>query len=174
MSSRADSLPSFIAPQVPILSHEPPTGTGWIHEIKHDGFRTMLRIEGKDVRAFTRNGYDWSDKYQRIIEACGKLNCGSALIDGEVIVQNDKGVSDFAALRAAMDREPHRLVLFAFDLLFLHGKDWRREPLLERRSRLEGLIDKDPCGAIQFSDHYDGEGIDLFKGACDMGLEGIV
>ena len=65
-------------------------------------------------------------------------------------------------------------MLFAFDLLFLNGKDWRREPLLERRSRLEGLIDKDPRGAIQFSDHYDGEGIDLFKGACDMGLEGIV
>jgi bifunctional non-homologous end joining protein LigD len=65
-------------------------------------------------------------------------------------------------------------VLYAFDLLFLNGKDWRREPLLERRSRLEGLIDKDPCGAIQFSDHYDGEGIDLFKGACELGLEGIV
>jgi DNA ligase D-like protein (predicted ligase) len=167
-------VPKFIAPQVPILSAEPPTGSGWIHEIKHDGFRTLLRIEGKDVRAFTRNGYDWSDKYQRIIEACGKLNCSSALIDGEVIVQNDNGVSNFAALRAAMDREPHRLVLFAFDLLFLNGRDWRREPLLERRSRLEGLIDKDPRGAIQFSDHYNGEGIDLFKGACDMGLEGIV
>ena len=136
MSSRADSLPSFIAPQVPILSHEPPTGTGWIHEIKHDGFRTLLRIEGKDVRAFTRNGYDWSDKYQRIIEACGKLNCGSALIDGEVIVQNDKGVSDFAALRAAMDREPHRLVLFAFDLLFLNGNDWRQGQTADRPAQL--------------------------------------
>jgi bifunctional non-homologous end joining protein LigD len=77
-------------------------------------------------------------------------------------------------LRVAIEREPHRLVLFAFDLLFLNGKDWRREPLLERRSRLEGLIDKDPRGAIQFSDHYTGEGIDLFKGACEMGLEGIV
>jgi ATP-dependent DNA ligase len=157
-----------------VLSQEPPAGSGWIHEIKHDGFRTMLRIHGKDVRALTRNGHDWSHKYWRIIEACGNLTCDSALIDGEVIVQNDKGVSDFAALRAAIDREPHRLVLFAFDLLFLNGKDWRREPLLERRSRLEELIDKDPCGAIQFSDHYDGEGADLFKRACEMGLEGTV
>src|SRR5688572_21350044 len=174
MPGRQLQFPKFIAPQVPTLSQEPPTGSGWIHEIKHDGFRTLLRIEGTDVRAFTRNGYDWSDRYQRITEACGNLSCGSALIDGEVIVQNDKGVSDFAALRAAIEREPHRLVLFAFDLLFLNGKDWRREPLLERRSRLEGLIGKDPCGAIQFSDHYDGEGMDLFKGACELGLEGIV
>jgi bifunctional non-homologous end joining protein LigD len=174
MPVRQLQVPKFIAPQVPILSAEPPTGSGWVHEIKHDGFRTLLRIDGKDVRAFTRNGYDWSDKYQRIIEARGNLSCSSALIDGEVIVQNDKGVSDFAALRAAIEREPHRLVLYAFDLLFLNGKDWRREPLLERRSRLERLIDKDACGAIQFSDHYDGEGIDLFKGACEMGLEGIV
>jgi bifunctional non-homologous end joining protein LigD len=83
------SVPKFVAPQVPVLTPEPPTGTGWIHEIKHDGFRTLFRIDGKDVRAFTRNGYDWSDRYPRITEACGKLNCDSALIDGEVIVQND-------------------------------------------------------------------------------------
>jgi bifunctional non-homologous end joining protein LigD len=89
-------------------------------------------------------------------------------------VQNEKGVSDFSALRAAINREPHRLVMLAFDLLFLNGQDLRRAPLLERRARLEGLILKDPCSAIQFSDHYDGEGIDLFKGACELGLEGIV
>ena len=74
MSSRVATPSTFTAPQVPILSQEPPTGTGWIHEIKHDGFRTMLRIEGKHVRAFTRNGNDWSDKYRRIIEACGNLS----------------------------------------------------------------------------------------------------
>jgi bifunctional non-homologous end joining protein LigD len=97
------------------------------------------------------------------------------VIDGEVIVQNEKGVSDFAALRAAIDREPRRLVMLAFDLLFLNGQELRRAPLLERRARLEGLIPKDdPCSTIQFSDHYDGEGIDLFKGACELGLEGIV
>src|SRR4026207_2152905 len=78
--------PKFIAPQVPILSVEPPEGEGWIHEIKHDGFRTLLRIDRSDIRAFTRGGHDWSDKYGRVIEACRKLKCQSALIDGEIIV----------------------------------------------------------------------------------------
>jgi bifunctional non-homologous end joining protein LigD len=175
MPGNNSTMPVFVAPQIPALSAEPPKGQGGIHEIKHDGFRTLLRIDRGKGQAFTRNGYDWSHRYQRIVEACASFSCGSALIDGEVIVQNEKGVSDIAALRAAIDREPHRLVMLAFDLLFLNGQDLRRAPLLERRARLEGLIPKDhPCSAIQFSDNYDGEGIDLFKGACDMGLEGIV
>jgi DNA ligase D-like protein (predicted ligase) len=167
-------LPAFIAPQIPVLSAEPPTGDGWIHEIKHDGFRTLVRLAGKDVRAFNCSGLDWSDKYQRVIGACRKLRCRSALIDGEVVVQDEDGVSDFAALRAAIEREPHRLVFFAFDLLFLDGRDWRREPLSERRGRLNGLIGNDPTSALQFSDHFVGDGAEIFKHACAMGLEGIV
>jgi DNA ligase D-like protein (predicted ligase) len=159
---------------VPSLSTEPPSGGGWIHEIKHDGFRTLLRIEGKDVRAFTRGGHDWSDKYARVIEACRKLSCRSALIDGEIIVQNDKGVSDFAALRAAIDGAPHRLVLFAFDLLFLDGRDLRNWALEQRRAKLRWLVKADPRSPLQFSDHYKGEGAALFMKACALGLEGIV
>jgi ATP-dependent DNA ligase len=96
--------------------------------------------------------YDWSGKYQRVIEACRKLRCRSALIDGEIIVQDEKGVSDFAALRAAIEWEPHRLVMFAFDLLFVDGTDVRRLPLVERREKLRKLIPMDPHGAIHFSD----------------------
>jgi ATP-dependent DNA ligase len=116
-------VPAFIAPQIPVLSAQPPAGEGWIHEIKHDGFRTLVRLNRGQAQAFTRNGYDWSDKYQRVIDACHKLRCRSALIDGEIIVQDAKGVSDFAVLRAAIKREPHRLVMFAFDLLFIDGAD---------------------------------------------------
>ena len=87
-----------------------------------------MSTSGKDVRAFTRSGLDWSDKYQRVIETCQKLRCRSVLIDGEIIVQDAKGVSDFAALRAAIEWEPQRLVLFAFDLMFLNGADLRRLP----------------------------------------------
>jgi ATP-dependent DNA ligase len=135
------SIPAFIAPQIPVLSPEPPTGSGWIHEIKHDGFRTLIRIAGKDVLAFTRSGLDWSDKYRPVLDACCKFLCRSALIDGEIIVQDKNGVSDFTALRAAIDREPHRLVLFAFDLLFLDGSDMRRLPLIERREKLRQIHD---------------------------------
>lgn len=106
-------LLKFITPCIPVLSPEPPAGPGWIHEIKHDGFRTLIAMSGKDARAFTRSGLDWSDKYWKVMDAYRKLRCRSALIDGEIIVQDKNGVSDFAALRAAIDREPHRLVLFA-------------------------------------------------------------
>src|SRR5687768_15325798 len=166
MRSHLSRPPKSLAPPVPILSAEPPEGDGWIHEIKHDGFRTLLRVDRGDVRAFTRGGHDWSDKYGRVIEACGKLKCRSALIDGEVIVQDKHGLSDFAALRAAIEGAPHRLVMFAFGLLFLNGKDLRRLPLTERRKLLRDLIPKDPCSAIQFSDHYEGHGAVLFKQAC--------
>jgi bifunctional non-homologous end joining protein LigD len=125
-------------------------------------------------RPSAAGGHDWTHKYQRIIDTCAKLSCGSALIDGEVVVQNEDGVSNFAALRAAIDREPHRLVFFAFDLSFFNGQDWRREPLSQRPSRLEGLMPNDPTSAIQFSEHFDGEGAQIFKKACAMGLEGIV
>ena len=131
MPHKLIKAPAFIAPQLPILSAQPPTGPGWIHEIKHDGFRTLLRIDRGNIRAFTRGGHDWSDKYSRVIEACSKLKCQSALIDGEVIVQDKNGLSDFAALRAAIEGAPHRLVMFAFDLLFQDGEDLRRLPLIE-------------------------------------------
>jgi len=83
-------------------------------------------------------------------------------------------VSNFAALRAAIAGEPHRLVFFAFDLLFFNGQDWRREPLSQRRGRLDGLIGNDPYSALQFSEHFVGDGAEIFKQACAMGLEGIV
>src|SRR5688572_1781830 len=174
MPSPLSRPPKFIAPQVPILSAEPPDGDGWIHEIKHDAFRTLLRIDRGDIRAFTRGGHDWSDKYSRVIQACGKLKCQSALIDGEVIVQDKNGLSDFAALRAAIEGAPHRLVMFAFDLLFLNGEDLRRQPLIERRQLLRDLLPKDQRCPIQFSDHYEGSGAALFNKACAIGLEGIV
>src|SRR5215207_9503971 len=147
MLPSTSKVPAFIAPQLPMLSAEPPAGAGWIEEIKHDGFRTLLRIDRGQVQAFTRSGLDWSDKYQRVIEACRKLRCRSALIDGEIIVQDAKGVSDFAALRASIEREPHRLVMFAFDLLFVDGTDVRRLPLVERREELRKLIPMNPRGA---------------------------
>ena len=156
MQKKTSRTPTFISPQVPILFLRP-SGSGWIHEIKHDGFRTLIRIVGKDVRAFTRNGYDWSDKYAHVINSCHKLACRSALIDGEIIVQDKNGVSDFAALRAAIDREPHRLVMFTFDLLFLEGADLRREPLWHRREKLRQLIQHDRRSALHFNDHYEGE-----------------
>ena len=169
-----ENPPAFIAPQAPTLTAEPPTEAGWIHEIKHDGYRTLLRLERRSFQAFSRNGYDWSSKYRPVLDACRGLHCQLAMIDGEMIVQDAKGISDFAALRGAIEDEPHRLVFYAFDLLFLDGHDLRQVPLIERRGKLAELIPTDPKSHIQFSEHLEGDGASIFRWACSMGLEGIV
>jgi bifunctional non-homologous end joining protein LigD len=153
---------------------EPPSGDGWIHEIKHDGYRTLLVIDGGKVRAFSRHGRDWTGPYRRVVEACTRLSCKSALLDGEIVVQDENGLSDFDPLRSAIHKAPHRIVFFGFDLLHLDGQDLRRTTLMERRTALRELIAPDPRSPIQFSDHADCEGALFFKLAADLGLEGIV
>ena len=137
MSKRPSTRPlSFIPFCAPLLVAEPPGGDGWIHEIKHDGYRSQLVVDGRSVCCFTRNGYDWSERYQPMIVAGAMLDCESAIIDGEMIVQGEDGRSDFEALAGAIRRAPRRLVFFAFDLLHLDGNDLRKRPLLERRALL--------------------------------------
>jgi DNA ligase D-like protein (predicted ligase) len=164
----------FIKPELPTLVAEPPTGEGWIHEIKHDGYRTLIVIDRGQVRAFTRNGNDWTAAYRRVVDACSKLACKTAVLDGEIVVQDENGLTDFDALRSAIYTAPHRIVFFAFDLLHLDGKDLRGCPLLERRALLRRLIKPDPRCPIQFSDQVAGDGASFFRAASDLGLEGIV
>jgi bifunctional non-homologous end joining protein LigD len=164
----------FIRPELPKLVSEPPTGEGWIHEIKYDGFRTLIAINRGQVRAFTRNGNDWSTAYKRVVAACTRLVCETALIDGKMVVQDEHGIADFHALRYAIYTAPHRIVFFAFDLLHLNGQDLRGRPLMERRELLIELIRPDNRSPIQFSDHFEGDGAAFFKAAAEIGLEGIV
>ena len=135
--SRAPPNLDFIPPQLPSLTDQPPEGAHWIHEVKHDGYRTMLLIERGTARAYTRNGHDWSDRYPGIIMAARKLPCRAAILDGEVIVQDGRGVSDFEALQSALRSKTTQLIFYAFDLLHLDGKDLREKPLLERRAKLK-------------------------------------
>jgi DNA ligase D-like protein (predicted ligase) len=164
----------FIEPQLASPTDQPPEGKHWIHEIKHDGYRTQLVIERGKVRVFSRNGYDWSDRYPSIVRAATKLRCKSAIIDGEAIVQNGHGASDFEALQSGLRSQSHNITLYAFDLLHVDGKDLRQETLLERRAELHALIDDDDESRIQFSDEFDGNGATLFEACAEMGLEGIV
>jgi bifunctional non-homologous end joining protein LigD len=126
------------------LTDQPPEGADWIHEIKHDGYRTMLTVERGTARAYTRNGHDWSDRYAGIIASARKLPCRSAILDGEVIVQDARGVSDFEALQAALRSQPAQLIFYAFDLLHLDGKDLREKPLIERRTKLNRARPRQP------------------------------
>ncbi len=166
---------SFITPMMPTLVDAPPEGDEWQHEIKYDGYRTQLVIDGGQARAFTRNGYDWTGKYPGVVRAAEDLWCASAIIDGEVIIQDEQGRSDFGSFKSAMETRPEELVFMAFDLLSLNGGDLRSKPLIERRQSLQELLGtNDPSCCIHFSDHVVGSGADLFLAADQMGLEGIV
>ena len=115
---------------------QPPSGDGWIHEIKHDGYRTLLVLDRGSVRAFTRNGHDWSDRYPGIVASAARLGCRAAILDGEVIVQDPRGASDFGALQQALRHWSHELIFYTFDILHLDGIDLRALPLVDRRAKL--------------------------------------
>lgn len=159
---------------LPSLALEPPKGNGWIHEIKHDGYRTILVIEGGAARAYTRNRFDWTDDYGPIVQAAGNLRCKSAVIDGEVVVLAADGRSDFHSVKTAISLGGRGLVFIAFDLPFLDGRDLRGAPLEERRGALHRLIPRSPKSRIQFSEDITGAGDQVFASAEQLGLEGIV
>ena len=165
----------FVPTMQPTLVDDAPEGDEWLHEIKYDGYRTELLLNGADSRAFTRNGHDWSAKYALILDAARSLAGAPCLLDGEMIVQGEAGLSDFHAVRSAITSFPERLVFYAFDLLMLSGEDIRREPLIDRRERLRDLVgEHDPTFPLQFSDHIVGNGPAFFDKAQEIGLEGIV
>jgi bifunctional non-homologous end joining protein LigD len=144
---------AFIEPCLPSPADRPPSGPGWIHEIKLDGFRMMVRRTPAGVRLLTRNGHDWTDRFPLIAEAAGALRARSFLIDGEAVACDGDGLPVFDRLRYR--RQDGRVFLYAFDLLDLNGQDMRREPLEVRKATLsEVLLGKAGAG-IRFNEHCD-------------------
>lgn len=162
----------FIPPLLPTLVERPPEGDGWIHEIKFDGYRTQIVIDDAGVRIFTRRGLDWTSRYRDLAKAAGKLDVESAIIDGELIVTNEAGLSDFKALRKAITRRQRELYFVAFDLLHLNGHDLRDMALEDRREILASLIE--PGSRIQFSEALPGTADAVFHLIEQAGLEGMV
>jgi bifunctional non-homologous end joining protein LigD len=160
----------FVERCIPTLAAKPPVGPQWIHEIKHDGYRLLVSGRGGRARLFTRRGYDWTRRYPLIVAAAEALPT-DATIDGEVVVCDDTGVANFELLHSS--QYDHRAILYAFDLLDLNGRDQRMLPLENRKERLGGLLSGVPAG-IQYNEHLEGEGAEVFAHACKLGLEGIV
>lgn len=179
-SNRRDSestpLPplKFIETMQPKLVDLPPAGGDWLHEIKYDGYRIQLHIDGGRVTTYTRNGHDWTSKFPSIARDAHAIPAARAIIDGEICVQNERGVTDFGALPGAIRSREHDLVYFAFDLLHLDGEDLRPAPLEERRARLRLLIGQVPGSRIVMSDEYDGDGAAFFELVSSHDLEGMV
>jgi bifunctional non-homologous end joining protein LigD len=162
----------FIRPCLPSRASRPPSGPLWVHEIKHDGYRLMVRRDGSRVRCFTRNGHDWADRFPAIVDAAKRIKAVSFLIDGEAVIQRDDGTPDFRALRSK--HRGHEAVLFAFDLIEHDGADLRDLPLIERKRRLARLIGRSMRRSIRFVEHLTDDGQIVFDHVCRMGLEGIV
>ena len=161
----------FIEPCRPTKAIRPPSGPEWVHEIKHDGFRLLVRREGPRVRCFTWGGHDWADRFPAIVEAAKRLRPQSFLIDGEAVICRPDGVSDFDALRVG--RRAHEVTLAAFDLIELQADDLRKEPLFNRKQRLARTPERWP-GRDRLQRHITHDGPTVFEHACRLRLEGIV
>ena len=143
-------------------------------KVKHDGYRSQVVIERGQVRVFIRNGHDWPDRFSSIARAVRDLDCKSAILDGEAVIQDESGVSDFEALRSAIHARSPNIILYAFDLLHIDGRDIRQQMLSDRRTLLKRLVGDDAESRIQVSDEFDGDGHALFRACAERTLEGIV
>jgi bifunctional non-homologous end joining protein LigD len=151
----------------------PPAGGSWLHEIKFDGYRAQLHLRGGKATVYSRRGYDWTETFGSIAAAAEMLPVRDAVLDGEAIVQDARGVADFHALRRELARKRGgQLTYYAFDLLFLDGQDLRREPLIERKRKLKAIVKK--ASRFLFADHLEADAEEVYARACQMGLEGIV
>src|SRR5271165_5728780 len=161
----------YVPPCIPTRAPKPPAGADWVHEIKHDGYRLQVRRDGNAVRLFTRRGHDWTGRYPAISVTAARHRAKSFTLDGEAVVCGPDGVAVFDALHRR--GTVSEVMLYAFDLLELHGEDLRGLPLGDRNKRLARLLGKRRIGIV-FSQHTDEDGATVFQQACRMGLEGIV
>jgi bifunctional non-homologous end joining protein LigD len=164
-------FPGFIAPALATSIGKVPSGERWIHEVKFDGYRVQVHIANDTVRVFTRRGNDWTNRFKKVAADAWHLNVKSAIIDGEVIVPAADGVSDFSVLQNELRGKSTKLVLYAFDLLYLNGYDMRKAPLFERKAALRAVIAKSD---ILLSESFETDGAAMLKQACKMGLEGVI
>jgi bifunctional non-homologous end joining protein LigD len=165
-------MPDFVPPQLCKLVDRPPGGEGWVHEIKFDGYRMQLRIEGGKAALRTRTGLDWSNRFRQLIADAADLP--DVMIDGEVVALDETGSPSFAGLQAALaEEDTDDLIFFAFDLLHAEGQDLTEQSLEDRKTRLKALLPVDG-DRIRYVEHFTSGGEAVLQSACRMSLEGVV
>jgi bifunctional non-homologous end joining protein LigD len=171
-------MPARIEPCLALLKPRPPIGPDWIYEVKWDGYRIAVHLNNGNVRILTRGGHDWTHRFPSIEANAKRLGVGSAILDGEAVVLDEQGRSDFNALQNSLGGRGAKLnsgasIMFAFDLLYFDGHDIRSLELTARRYFLRSLL-KNEQGAIRLSEDIEGDGREIFAAACEHGLEGII
>lgn len=174
-SRHSAELPLTLTPQLATLVDDIPPGDDWLYEIKFDGYRLLTRVDGDDVRCFTRNGHDWSHRLPALVKAVRALDIGWGWLDGEIVVAGENGTPDFQRLQNAFDAQRTQdIQYFVFDLPFHDGEDLRSLPLRERRERLQALLARNEGKAVQFSASFEGDPQTLLASAREAGLEGLI
>lgn len=172
-----DPMPDRVDPCLALLASKPPSGDEWAFEVKWDGYRLAVHIKRSKVRILTRGGHDWTSRFPTIAHDALELGLDSAILDGEAVVLDERGASDFGALQRALGGRGGKssaagAILYAFDLLYLDGRDLRAMSLDERRYLLAEAVQ--PHSSIRVSEELDADGAEFLKLACTMGLEGII
>ena len=163
--------PGFIEPELATSISKVPAGERWIQEIKFDGYRVQVHLRDAAIKVFTRRGNDWTNRFRKIAADAWHIAAGSAIIDGEVVVPAANGTTDFSVLQNELKGRSKKIVLVAFDLLYLNGYDLRKLPLVERKVHLKKLITGTD---VQFSESFEVDGREMYQHACKVGLEGVV
>ncbi|MGO9700646.1 MAG: DNA ligase D [Xanthobacteraceae bacterium] len=168
-------LPAFVPFSLAALYDQPPSGSDWLHEIKLDGYRMQARLDHGKVRLFTRKQQDWTHRFKLVAEAVAALPAETALLDGEIVVEDEKGFSSFSLLQTDLKEGRDRFVFYVFDLLYLDGRDLTGAPLVERKAALAKLLKgSSKTGVIRYTEDFEAGGPFILKKACDIGLEGII
>lgn len=174
--ARKALLPVFVEPCLASLSEQPPSGANWIHEIKYDGYRIQARIDGSRIRLLTRGKLDWTQRFQSVASGLKDLRVGSALIDGEIVVEDASGISSFNGLQADLKNgRLDRFRYYVFDLLYCSGFDLTGVALIDRKDLLQKIMAGMPAGScIRLSEYLEQDGPTVLQHACQFSLEGII
>ena len=178
--ARKSKLPAFVQPQLATLVDSVPQGDEWLHEIKFDGYRVLCRIENKRAIFLTREAQDWTGRFGTLVEAAQRLPVHQAFLDGEVVALEENGKTNFQLLQNSLKQNnPATLVYFVFDLLYLDGWDLTHSPLEDRKKLLKQILKQKRTNKVlgpqlRYSEHWIGQGDDLYQESCRKGLEGII
>src|ERR1700743_1706691 len=155
--------PGFIEPALATSIDKVPSGERWLHEIKFDGYRVQLHLATNEIKVYTRRGNDWTKRFKKIADDAWHINAGSAIIDGEVVAPAADGTTDFSVLQNELKGQSSKIVMVAFDLLYLNGRDLRKLPFHQRKAELKKII----AGTdIQLSESFEVDGQAMFQHAC--------
>jgi bifunctional non-homologous end joining protein LigD len=165
------ALAGFVEPALASAVAKVPAGSRWIHEIKFDGYRVQVHLANETAKIFTRRGHDWTHRFKKVSHDAWHIKAASAVVDGEIVVPAADGTTDFSVLQNELKGQSTKIVMVAFDLLYLNGRDLRKLPLHQRKAELKKII----AGTnIQFSESVKIDGQAMFEHACKVGLEGVV